>query len=419
MARDGASRWLNVVLLGTVAVAMLGAIVLIFNTIESERSERKQVELTSEILVELRNVNRAAINAETGQRGYLITLDRRYLDPYRTGREQFRPSLDRLRELIGDDATPRQIELLDTIANLGEAKLAELEESVAMLEAGDLLGARRQILTDEGQEVMERLRRAIREMETIENDLLAEQLAETARAESLVLPMLAALAILLILATISTIRLVARTARAEAEAAQAAKLTEARDRADLLARELNHRVKNLFAVIIAIVKMSGRDNPEAKPLLDSITDRIRALLIAHEVTQGALDKPVASLRSLIETTLAPYRSDQELAGLEGPEIMLAAAKVTPLGLVLHELTTNAVKYGAWRNGGELAVTWRLEDGMVHIDWQETGIERASEERKEGFGSMLMTSAARQLHGTIDRHFEDDRVSVSIAFPQEN
>ena len=67
-------------------------------------------------------------------------------------------------------------------------------------------------------------------------------------------------------------------------------LAEARDRADLLARELNHRVKNLFAVILAIVQMSGKDAPEAKPVVDSIADRIHALLTAHEVTQGAADR---------------------------------------------------------------------------------------------------------------------------------
>ena len=406
-------------LLGTIALAMLGAIVLIYNTIESERSEREQVTQTTDILNELRNVNRAAINAETGQRGYLITLDRRYLDPYRTGREQFRPALDRLRNLIGDKATPRQAELLDMIENLGEAKFAELEESVAMLEAGDLLGARRQVLTDEGQEVMERLRRAIREMETIENEILAEQTEETARSEARVLPMLAALAVLLVLAIISVIRLVARTARAEAEAAQAAELGAARDRADLLARELNHRVKNIFAVIIAIVKMSGRDNPEAKPLLDSITDRIRALLTAHEVTQGALDKPVASLRALIETTLAPYRSEKSVATVEGPEIILSAATVTPLGLVLHELTTNAVKYGAWKSGGTLSINWQERGDEIEIVWLESGISEVPETGREGFGSLLMTSAARQLRGSIDRSFGKDKVTVSIRFPREN
>lgn len=94
---------------------MAGAIILIFNTIAAERSERVQVRKTSDILLELRNVSRAAVNAETGQRGYLITLDRRYLEPYQTGKDQFRPSLERLRRLIGESATARQGELLDQI----------------------------------------------------------------------------------------------------------------------------------------------------------------------------------------------------------------------------------------------------------------------------------------------------------------
>lgn len=291
-----------------------------------------------------------------------------------------------------------------------------MDETVTMLEAGDLLGARRQVLTDEGQEVMERLRRSIRELERIENEILSEAIADTARAEARVIPLLGALVVLLVLAMLSVLRLVARASRAEAEAAQAAALGEARDRADLLARELNHRVKNLFAVILAIVKMSGRDQPDAQPLLDKISDRIRALLTAHEVTQGALDKPVASLKSLIETTLAPYRSDTMPAEIDGPDIMLPAAMVTPLGLVLHELTTNAVKYGAWSNGGTLLIDWRHDGDQVMIDWRETGVENRPEPDREGFGSMLMTSAARQLRGEIDRTFGKDGVNVRIAFP---
>lgn len=409
-------RWTNVALLATIALAMLGAIFLIFLTVEAERSEREQVRKTNDILLELRNVGRAAINAETGQRGYLITLDQRYLDPYETGRQQFSPSLVRVKSLIGKEATPRQAELLDEIQNLGEAKFAELGETVAMIESGDLLGARQRILTDEGQEVMERLRRSIREMEDIENQILADAIEDTARAEARVLPLLGGLAVLLVLAILATIRLVARAARAEAEASQAAALSEARDRADLLARELNHRVKNLFAVILAIVQMSGRGRPDAKDLLESITDRIRALLVAHDVTQGALDKPVASLRALLETTLAPYRSDETKAELEGPEVLLSAAAVTPLGLVLHELTTNAVKYGAWSNGGTLAINWQTSGDKVRIDWRETGLEGSGEPGTEGFGSLLMKSAARQLRGTIERRFGNNEMLVQFIFP---
>lgn len=390
---------------------------LVFQTIEAERAEREQVRRTSEVLMELRNINRAALNAETGQRGYLLTLDRRYLEPYLMGREQYGPALDRLRNLIGPDATARQQELLDEIENLTESKFAEMAETVELIEQRQVLDARRGILDDRGAEVMARLRRATREMEQIENRILIHAASETARAEGRVLPLLGAILLLLVVALVLGYILVTRAARAEAEAAQAAALGEARDRADLLARELNHRVKNLFAVILAIVRMSAKDSPEAKPVIERISDRIHALLTAHEVTQGTLERPVASLRTLIETTLAPYRSDKLPAEIEGPDVELPARQVTPLGLVLHELTTNAVKYGAWSTGGRLEVRWRTADGVIVIEWRERGEAGGEEPERKGFGSLLMTSAARQLRGEIDRRFGRGGVEVTITIPR--
>lgn len=390
---------------------------LVFQTIEAERAEREQVRRTSEVLMELRNINRAALNAETGQRGYLLTLDRRYLEPYLMGREQYGPALDRLRNLIGPDATARQQELLDEIENLTESKFAEMAETVELIEQRQVLDARRGILDDRGAEVMARLRRATREMEQIENRILIHAASETARAEGRVLPLLGAILLLLVVALVLGYILVTRAARAEAEAAQAAALGEARDRADLLARELNHRVKNLFAVVLAIVRMSAKDSPEAKPVIERISDRIHALLTAHEVTQGTLERPVASLRTLIETTLAPYFSDKLPAEIEGPDVELPARQVTPLGLVLHELTTNAVKYGAWSTGGRLEVRWRTADGVIVIEWREHGEAGGEEPERKGFGSLLMTSAARQLRGEIDRRFGRGGVEVTITIPR--
>lgn len=409
-------RWTNVVLLAIIVAAMFGLIFLAFSTIESEREERVQVERTNDILLELRDVGRAALNAETGQRGYLITLDRRYLESYLAGREQIEPTLRRLRALTEPNATERQIELLEQIEVLSRARFADLDTSVELLEDGRLADARRAVLTDEGQEAMERLRRSIREMERIELDLLSDAIAQTARAEARVLPILGGLVILLLIAVVSAIRLVARTARAEAEAAQAVELGEARDKADLLARELNHRVKNLFAVILAIVQLSSRDKPEAKPVTDSIAERIRALLTAHEVSQGELDRQVASLTSLVETSLAPYRSSKLTATIEGEDIMLPAKQVTPLGLVLHELTTNAVKYGAWSNGGTIHVSWKRVGDGVDMVWRETGAPIEREPERKGFGSMLMTSAARQFGGSLEREFLPDGVEVKITLP---
>lgn len=409
-------RWFNVTLLAIMLASMAALLFIVYQTVESERREREQVALTNEILLELRDVERAALNAETGQRGYLITLDRRYLEAYQQGREQITPSLRRLHELVEPQMSERQDQLIAQIETLAEERFAELDASVDLLEQGRLIDARRAILTDEGQETMEGLRRAIREMEQIEFAILAEASTETARAEARVLPLLGGLTMLLILATLSAIRLVGRTARAEAEAAQALALGEARDRADLLARELNHRVKNLFAVILAIVQLSARDKPDAKPITDGIADRIRALLTAHNVSQGELDRQVASLGSLVEATLAPYRSRTLVAEIEGEEILLPARQATPLGLVLHELTTNAVKYGAWSREGLIKVRWERIGDRVRIVWRELAANAVEQPSNAGFGTMLMESAARQLSGEITREYHDDGLEVRIDVP---
>ncbi len=363
-------------------------------------------------------MTRSALNAETGQRGYLLTLDRRYLEPFETGKAQYGPAMVRLKNLVGDDATPRQAELLDEIETLLEAKFAELDETVELTKQGQLLDAKTRVLSDEGQLLMNRLRRAAREMEQIENRILTTAANDTARAEAQVLPLLTGVMLLLIIALVIGYRLAVRAAQAEVKAQQAVELGEARDRADLLAKELNHRVKNLFAVILAIVRMSARDNPEAKPVVERIAERIHALLTAHEVTQGTLDKPVASLGKLIETTLAPYRSSKMRADLDGPDIMLPARQVTPLGLVLHELTTNAVKYGAWCSEGLLTVKWHHDGENIVIDWHEACLVEDQTPQRKGFGSMLMVSASRQLRGNIDRQFSADGVNVKIDFPLE-
>lgn len=410
-------RLLNVALLAVIAGTIFGLLFFVFQTVEAERHQRAQVARTNDVLFELRQVTRAALNGETGQRGYALTLDRRYLQPFIVARTEYGPALDRLHGTLGTDLSPRQQQLLDEITALTRTKFAEMDETVALVGQGRLLDARAVILSDEGLEAMSRLRTAAGEMEAIETGLLDAAIARANRAEKRLLPLLLGLTAALVIALLFGYRLVNRNAQAEAEAEGAAALAEARDRADLLASELNHRVKNLFAVVLAIVKMSGRDAPEAKPVVDRIAERIRALLTAHEVTQGSGAKSVGTVGRLVETTLAPYRSDDLLARLDGPEVALPLDSATPLGLVLHEMTTNAVKYGAWAHGGEIAVEWEVRDGTVHIHWRETGAPTLAEApTREGFGTMLMTSSARQLGGTIDRRFEAEGVAVDIAFP---
>lgn len=408
---------LGLLLFAVVAAALLATVMLLFSTVEAERIQRDQVNRTTAILLSMAEVERMAVNGETGQRGYFITADRRYLEPYEFGRDRAPQALARLKRLLGPVATPQQRELLARVERLSDAKWAELDGTVAQIGRGEIVAAHTRILSDEGQMAMIRLREALRDLAETERGVLQTAERRTAEAEARIGPSLAALVSILLVALVLGLWQVVRAARFEADAANADVIAEARERAELLARELNHRVKNLFAVILAIVRMTGKDAPEAKPVVDRIADRIHALVRAHEVSQGAFDKARVSLRDLVSTAVAPYLSASEQCDMDGPDLALAERNAVPVGLVLHELVTNAVKYGAWSEpGGTVRIRWRGEGQRIVLDWSEHGVrELEAEGNKDGFGSMLIQSASRQMEGTVERRRESHGIVVRMEF----
>ncbi|WP_230782911.1 sensor histidine kinase [Citromicrobium bathyomarinum] len=423
-------RWFNWLVLGAMAGAILGAVLLLLSTGAAERAERNQVERLGDVLLMLDRIERAALSAESAQRGYYITLDTRYLKPYRTSRRDAETAMERLARSIDTRMTDEQRAEFVAIEDALNDKFAELDQTIGQVERGQLRDARRQILEGEGYDAMQRLTAAIDRLAQIENRLLDEQSARAQAAEARILPLLGLL-LLLVSAIVLGAVLVARTAQAETEAAQARELEVARDRANLLAQELNHRVKNLFAMVLAIIQMSAREATDVTAYKDRISARIHALLTAHEVTQGhgtAADRlnrqGGASLRALVEATVEPHVSQDKRLVLEGDDVAIDRVQVTPLGLVLHELATNAVKYGCWRDAGELAVRWTRKGDMLHLDWQEdwdTAHQESGEQPAQsqgGFGSTLMIGAARQMGGEIERTFGPRGVTVSIAFPAQ-
>lgn len=421
--KSGARRSLPALLVFVLTAAgLLASLFLVWSTIASERAQREQAQRTRDVITALSDIDRAAINAESGQRGYFITLDRRYLATYEFGRELYPQALARLRDKLDEgQEEARQMQLLSDIEIHADRKFAELAGNVALIARGQVRDAQQQIMTNEGRVAMERLRESLREMETIERGLLAEATGEATTSENRILPLLA-LTMLLTLGSLALgLSQTVRASHAEAQAAQAAELAAARDRADLLAHELNHRVKNLFAVILAIVRMSARDKPEAKPVTDGIASRIHALVDAHEATQGKSGDGSADFRDLIGKVLAPYLSDDNPATLSGPDLRLTPREATPLGLVLHELATNAAKYGAWASeDGRIAIGWKYigkgDAREAAIEWREFVATPRAPSDREGFGSTLMESSARQLGGTIAREFVKDGVVVAIRFP---
>ena len=409
-------RLANVVVLGVIAGVFAALMVLVIGTVRAEQAERQQVELTNDVLVQLRAIERATLMAETGQRGYFITLDQRYLAPYVDARQSLDQAIAQLRTSLGSSTTARQRALISEIEATSRVKFAELDRSVSQIRNGQIMDARIGILSNDGQIAMTRLRAAIAELEAIETTILTAAQEETAKQEARLLPLLGALVLVLMLTLGFGYLLLRQTAVAQVKASQADALAEARDRAALLANELNHRVKNLFAVVLAIVSMTGRKDPAAKQTIEDISARIRALLTAHDVTQGKGAANSGSLTDLIEATVAPYKSRDHHFVSSGPDVQLSSRQATSLGLVLHEMATNAVKYGAWSDAGTIAVDWERTGDDVVIEWKERRDEPLEQSGSEGFGSLLMTSSAKQLGGTIERRFEPDGAQISIRFP---
>jgi PAS domain S-box-containing protein len=193
----------------------------------------------------------------------------------------------------------------------------------------------------------------------------------------------------------------------------------------LLTRELTHRVKNLFAIANGMVSMTARTAKDPKDMANSLRGRLSALSRAHELVQpvSAADLGTSTdvqLARLIEAVLEPYRqTGQNSIIIEGPSVLVGSNTTTSLALVLHELATNAAKYGCLSSPeGELAIRWTVHNEMADLFWTESGgptIE--SPPGFEGFGTQLsQRSITGQLGGNLDREWRPEGLRVHMTLP---
>jgi two-component sensor histidine kinase len=188
----------------------------------------------------------------------------------------------------------------------------------------------------------------------------------------------------------------------------------------LLLRELTHRSKNLLAVIQAMARQSARHTGSVDGFLAQFGSRLQALaashdLLVHESWRGA------SLRDLIRTQLASYVADERVA-FEGPDIDLKPEAAQSLGLAIHELASNAVKFGALSvPDGQVSINWARANGVgtgaVAIDWRERNGPKVKARRKHGFGSMVIErNLARALDADVELTFDPDGLRCHIVIP---
>jgi PAS domain S-box-containing protein len=195
---------------------------------------------------------------------------------------------------------------------------------------------------------------------------------------------------------------------------------------ELLSQELSHRIKNIFAVVSALIALSAREYPEAKAFAGAVRNRIGALARAHEFVRPHTDvsRPTVgsmTLHAFLEALFKPYAALDGAARVkvEGDDALFDDQAATSVALLFHELATNAAKYGALSEpGGLVTLDTRLAGDRFRLTWTERGGPPvAGAPTRVGFGSSLATiSVEGQLAGKLERIWDPDGLIVVADLP---
>jgi PAS domain S-box-containing protein len=187
----------------------------------------------------------------------------------------------------------------------------------------------------------------------------------------------------------------------------------------LLINELNHRVKNTLATVQSLAAQSFRQAPtDAEPFLARFNERLFSLARAHGIlTEESWSG--ADLKAIIDAALQPVLSGDGSDRIlrEGPEIRLNASQSLALAMAMHELATNAMKYGSLSViSGRIEIGWTCEDRIVRLQWRELGGPKVEEPERRGFGMRLLTRAlSTDLNGEVTLRFEPEGVICLLQF----
>jgi PAS domain S-box-containing protein len=196
---------------------------------------------------------------------------------------------------------------------------------------------------------------------------------------------------------------------------------------DLLLREMNHRVKNLFALANGMVSLSGRKATSIADLVSDLQDRFGALSRAHSLTmpkarEGETEQ-APTLHALIYKVTEPYLSGQPESRVvvTGLDLPIGPVTMTNLALILHEFATNALKYGALAvANGKVRIECLHEGDSMCITWREYVKARGGGgSPEEGFGSRLARATIKgPLGGSFSREFKSDGVEIRLRLPRQ-
>ncbi len=203
-------------------------------------------------------------------------------------------------------------------------------------------------------------------------------------------------------------------------------LQQALEQQELLTREMSHRLKNLFAIVDGIFRISARSTDNKDDLVALLSGRLHALAAAHSLVKPSFSDvqgAASNLADLISIVIEPHKPaaipGKSEFSLEGPTILCGEQSVNGLALVFHELATNAAKYGALcGDNGRVDIVWQINGDDLSITWSEDGGKKiSSPPASKGFGSTLVEATViRQFGGTLSYEWRPTGLSVNIVLP---
>jgi PAS domain S-box-containing protein len=189
----------------------------------------------------------------------------------------------------------------------------------------------------------------------------------------------------------------------------------AEDRHAHLAKEVDHRARNILAVVQAIIRLTKAPNIE--DYIAAVNGRIKALSTAHTLLSETRWQG-ADLRRLVEEELTPYRSTRlDSITTSGPDILLDHRSGQAIGMIIHELATNAAKHGSLSvDTGKINLVWELNSDQICLRWEERGGPIAAPPSSQGYGTRMVTAGLAQLGGKANFDWQQNGLECTLVIP---
>ncbi|HZV83686.1 MAG TPA: HWE histidine kinase domain-containing protein [Brevundimonas sp.] len=187
------------------------------------------------------------------------------------------------------------------------------------------------------------------------------------------------------------------------------RLKVAEEQRILLLNELNHRVRNTLATVQSVAEQALRSAGVSAEIRSALTERLHALSRAHNVLVDE-SWAGADLRTIVQDAVSPYGGGAQVSA-DGPDVRLHPSQAVTVALILHELTTNALKYGSLGDqAGQVVISWNESSDVtghrrLSLLWRESGGPPVSPPTRRGFGSRLLKQAAGSMNGSVDLRFD--------------